>query len=68
MKALEYRYFKRDNSTIWHTLPNVYKITCDQGEFFVSEYRLNYKETIADLKKAGYTHVYITCLGRNVSM
>ena len=69
MKALEYRYFKRDNSTIWHNMPLVYKVTHEGGEFLLtSESRIDYKSTIELLKKNGYKCPYITYTGHDVTI
>ena len=53
--------------TIYPAPPNYYRITTDQGTFDVTRRYLNYKETIANMKKAGYTNINICCLGKNVT-
>jgi len=70
---MRYRYgqnpFKVHSNTLWHGRPNVYKVTHQDGEFFLtSDDRLNYKETIALLKEQGYKNPYITYIGRDVAM
>ena len=67
--TLDYKYFKRDNSTLWHNMPLVYKVTHEGGDFLLtSESRINYKATIELLKKHGYKRPYITYIGHDVSM
>ena len=67
--TLDYKYFKRDNSTLWHNMPLVYKVTHEGGDFLLtSESRINYKATIELLKKNGYKRPYITYIGHDVSM
>ena len=66
---MQYRYFKRDNGTLWHNMPLVYKVTHDGGEFLLtSENRLDYKSTIKLLQENGYKSPYITYIGHDVTI
>ena len=66
--TLSYRYFKKDNSTIWHNMPLVYKVTHAGGEFYLtSDSRIDYKATIELLKNNGYKRPYITYIGHDVT-
>lgn len=67
--TLDYKYFKRDNSTLWHNMPLVYRVTHEGGAFLLtSESRIDYKATIELLKKNGYKRPFITYIGHDVSM
>ena len=48
------------------TRQNVYIITTDQGQRTICREWLDYKATIAQLKKAGYTNIVINYIGRRV--
>lgn len=66
--TLSYRNFKKDNSTFWHNMPLLYKVTHENGEFFLtSDTGINYKATIELLKKNGYKRPYITYIGHDVT-
>ena len=67
--VLEYRHFKKDNTTRWHNMPLVYKVSHEGGAFLLtSENRIDYKATIELLKKNGYKRPFITYIGHDVSM
>lgn len=67
--TLSYRNFKTDNSTFWHNMPLLYKVTHDGGAFYLtSDTSINYKATIELLKKNGYKRPFITYIGHDVSM
>jgi len=61
------RYIKHktyDNHTIWINKPKRrYIVTTAQRQFVVDRFRLDYKQTIVNLKKAGYTNINISCVG-----
>ena len=53
-------------STIWVNRPkNHYIITADGETFHADAYRLDYKKTILDLRKAGYKKINICCIGKH---
>ena len=55
-------------NTIWVNKPKRhYIITTDQGTFEVDRNRLDYRQTIINLKMAGYTNINISCVGYNVT-
>lgn len=52
------------NYTIWINKPKrLYIVSTDQGTFKVSRERLDYKQTIINMKKAGYTNINISYIG-----
>lgn len=60
--------FKKYNYDIWVNTPkNHYIITTDQQIFYVDRYNLDYKKTVANLKKAGYTNINIAHIGKNTT-
>lgn len=61
------RFYSKHGNDIWITTPNIYIVTTDQCTFKVERYKLDYKQTIINLKKAGYTNINICCIGRNVT-
>lgn len=62
----KFKYKK--NYDVW-TAANyyVYRIETAQAVFTVSRHRLDYKQTIINLKNAGYTDINIVNLGRDVT-
>ena len=55
---------KNGNYTIWVGRPKRhYIVTTDQGTLEHDAIYLDYKGTIANLKKAGYTNINISCVG-----
>lgn len=48
------------------TRQNVYIITTDQGQYRVCREWLDYKTTIANMKKAGYTNIVINYIGHRI--
>ena len=60
--------FSRNGCNIWVTTPNIYKVTTDQGDFsYTTSGKLDYRKTLENFKKAGYTNVSIAFLGRDVT-
>jgi hypothetical protein len=61
-------YYSKHGRDIWITTPNIYKITTAQKDFYVRSYRqIDYKTTLRELYKQGYTNIVITYLGRDVT-
>lgn len=56
------------NPTMWVRPDNLYIVSTDQGKFKIRAQRLDYKQTISQYRKEGYTNVRITCLGYDVTM
>ena len=52
---------------IWDSPEKLYKVTTDQKEFLVHAKNLDYKKTIENMKRAGYTNINIFCMGRDVT-
>ena len=51
-------------STIWVNKPKrLYIIETDQKTFKVERDWLDYKATVAYLRKQGYTNIHINCIG-----
>lgn len=62
------RYFSKHGNDIWITTPNIYRVTTDQGVFDYRTYnKLDYKTTLNNFKKAGYTNINICFIGRDVT-
>ena len=61
------RKFSKNGGDIWIGPPRLYQVTTDQKNFLVRRNKLDYKQTIINLKNAGYTNINITCLGRDVT-
>lgn len=56
------------SNVIWVNKPKRhYIITTDQATFTVDLDRLDYRKTIANMRKAGYTNINIACVGYNVT-
>lgn len=63
------KYYSSNGNNIWISTPNVYKVITDQGEIIHRMYgKLDYKQTVKNFYKAGYTNVSIVYLGRDVSI
>lgn len=62
------RYYSKHGNDIWiDSHYNIYKITTDQKIFdYRTRGRLNYKETLKNFYKEGYTNVNIVYLGREI--
>jgi hypothetical protein len=45
---------------------NVYRVKTDQKEFYIKAAWIDYKETIKDYYKQGYTNISISCIGRSI--
>ena len=61
-------YYSKNGCNIWVTTPNVYKVTTAQKDFLIRSYsRIDYKATLRELYKQGYTNIVITYLGRDVT-
>jgi len=53
--------------TYWANRPkNAYIIETDQGTYQVEAYRLDYKETIKQMRNQGYTNIKINFIGRAI--
>ena len=70
---MRYQYgmnpFKTHNNTLWSAMPNLYKVTHEDGEFMLTSIdRLDYKETLQILRDQGYKHPYITYIGKDVTI
>ena len=54
---------------VWIATPKLYKVTAD-GEIFYhrTQGNLDYKKTVINFKKAGYTDINILYMGRDVSI
>ena len=62
------KFSKRGND-IWISTPNIYKVTTNQGDFEYRTYNnLDFKKTIENFKKAGYTNINICFIGRDVTI
>ena len=66
--APDYGVRYKDNNTIWINKPKKhYIITTDQKTFYVDRRNLDYKKTIENMKRAGYTNINISFVGYNVT-
>jgi hypothetical protein len=66
---MKYQQFKQYNAgTYWTGPKNMYLVTTDQGVFRHSAYHLDYRETVKNFIKAGYTNVSICCVGKDVTI
>ena len=62
------KYYSKHGNDIWITTPKIYKVTTDQRDFTYRTYgKLDYKQTVKNFYKAGFTNVVITYLGRDVT-
>lgn len=61
------RDFNTNNGDFWTGPRNHYIITTDQTTFHVDRIRLDYKKTIENLTRAGYTNISIVHAGKNVT-
>ena len=53
---------------IWVNKPKrLYSITTAQGSFYIKSDYLDYKKTVADLKRKGYTNINIAFIGYDVT-
>lgn len=64
----ENKYKFRNNSDTWIAANyHLYRVETAQAVFTVRRRRLDYKQTIINLKNAGYTDICIVDMGRDVT-
>lgn len=61
-----YRYPRAFKPTTVWIQEKVYIVSTDQGSFTVKAQNLDYKETVKEYYKHGYTNVHIAYIGRSV--
>ena len=63
------RYYSKHGNDIWTTpTRNVYRITTKQKDFEIKlKGKLDYKETLKRMYKAGYTEINICYIGREIA-
>ena len=60
--------FSKHGLDRWIAIPNIYRVTTDQGVFeYRTVNRLDYKVTVQNFRKAGYTNINICYIGRDVT-